>query len=479
MLRVLRRFASGERSHPHRTRLTNLLWRERYAKGQIITDLPFPHNATTRTNANSEVKVELSNEPKTMAQSYTEIVLPFRQDLELREEYVNMFRGLRLGKILEDLDAFAASIAYRHCLPSKAAGISVEELFPGQLPLTIVTASMDRMDLLNPLRPDLDIKMYGNVTYVGKSSMEVTVRVACLGNPRSQDEIDTSGQPLSESEHNWTPLLLCRFTLVAKDPQTGAPVTVPALKPTNNTEKQSIQLGEAKKQRKLAMMHADLRKQPPTSEERLLIHQLYLEQQQFMSGTGELQRHLLPENMTPTSDTRVQIVKICHPQERNIHSSIFGGFLMREAFELAYTNATLFIRARPYTIAMDDVAFRKPVPIGSSLFLTSEVTYAEGEPHRTFQVSVTAEVIKDINSETREVTNVFHFTFARGDETMTWGHEIAQKSFGRVNKLIPLTYGDTMKYLQGRRRKEAGIKEKKSQLDEFKMYTLDDHFMKH
>lgn len=66
-----------------------------------------------------------------------------------------------LFTLMLDIDR-SASIAYKHCHDGRR----------GYLPLTIVTASVDRMDLLNPLRPDLDLKLHGHVTYVGRSSME-------------------------------------------------------------------------------------------------------------------------------------------------------------------------------------------------------------------------------------------------------------------------------------------------------------------
>eukprot|EP00700_Malawimonas_jakobiformis_P002567 EC724445.1.p1 GENE.EC724445.1~~EC724445.1.p1 ORF type:complete len:181 (+),score=10.67 EC724445.1:56-598(+) len=50
--------------------------------------------------------------------SYRSYVLPFGTDMKLRDQYVNAFGGLRFGKILEDLDAFAAEIGYVHvCIP--------------------------------------------------------------------------------------------------------------------------------------------------------------------------------------------------------------------------------------------------------------------------------------------------------------------------------------------------------------------------
>jgi acyl-coenzyme A thioesterase 9 len=117
----------------------------------------------------------------------------------------------------------------------------------------------------------------------------------------------------------------------------------------------------------------DLSKLPPTPEERILIHQLWLEQTQYQDANGNIIPDRVPEFITFADDTRLQITKICHPQERNIHSSIFGGFLMREAFELAYAVGMLYLKGRPYTIALDDIVFRKPVPIGSILELSSQV----------------------------------------------------------------------------------------------------------
>lgn len=112
----------------------------------------------------------------------------------------------------------------------------------------------------------------------------------------------------------------------------------------------------------------DLIREPPTAEERLLIHRLWLEQKTFKEHEGER-----PSTIVYADETKLQTVKLCHPQERNIHSSIFGGFLMREAFELAYTNARLYLKARPFTLSSDDITFRRPVPIGSILFLSSQV----------------------------------------------------------------------------------------------------------
>lgn len=217
----------------------------------------------------------------------------------------------------------------------------------------------------------------------------------------------------------------------------------------------------------------------------MLIHKLWEEQQSYLSSNGDIDSRLLPEDVSLFSETRQSNIRLCHPQERNIHGSVFGGFLMREAFELAYTTASIYVGGRVWTVSMDDIAFRKPVPVGSILSLSSEVTYAEGEPRKTFQVSVMAEVISDLKDVRKDLTNVFHFTFARHDESMTWtrgmiisaakANENSQDHgrVGLVKRLMPLTYSEIMKYLLGKRRKERGIAEKKEQLLEYENYRVD------
>jgi acyl-coenzyme A thioesterase 9 len=59
------------------------------------------------------------------------------------------------------------------------------------------------MDLLGTLRPDLDMRISGMVTYVGHSSMEVTVSVESTGDP-------------AEDINQWVPIIKSRFTMVAR-----------------------------------------------------------------------------------------------------------------------------------------------------------------------------------------------------------------------------------------------------------------------
>lgn len=148
--------------------------------------------------------------------------------------------------------------------------------------------------------------------------------------------------------------------------------------------------------------------------------------------------------MTWMRNETLHSVHLMQPQERNIHNFIFGGYLMRSAYELAFCNASTFLHARPVLLALDEITFRKPVPIGSQLHLASQVVYAEGDPHHSFQISVTADVVDPV-ARLRETTNVFQFTFKGGEGAV-------------VRRVVPETYAESMRWIEGKRRRLAGAK---------------------
>lgn len=52
---------------------------------------------------------------KSPSDSFTEVVLPFSKDESLREQYISPFGHVRIGRLLEDLDALAGNVAFHHC----------------------------------------------------------------------------------------------------------------------------------------------------------------------------------------------------------------------------------------------------------------------------------------------------------------------------------------------------------------------------
>jgi len=51
-------------------------------------------------------------------------------------------------------------------------------------------------------------------------------------------------------------------------------------------------------------------------------------------------------------ETSLETTFTCQPQQRNIHGRVFGGFLMRRAYELAHSTAYLFAGRRPHAGAL-------------------------------------------------------------------------------------------------------------------------------
>ena len=108
----------------------------------------------------------------------------------------------------------------------------------------------------------------------------------------------------------------------------------------------------------------------------------------------------------------------CQPQQRNMHGRIFGGFLMRRAFELAHATTYLFAGCRPRTgksvvhggllcacmqqtncealffrfldaVEIGGITFRRPVEVGDLIKFKSWVTHTwQSSPG---QVSVVCE----------------------------------------------------------------------------------------
>ncbi|KAJ2842744.1 hypothetical protein IWW36_005792 [Coemansia brasiliensis] len=96
--------------------------------------------------------------------------------------------------------------------------------------------------------------------------------------------------------------------------------------------------------------------------------------------------------------------------------------------------------SRPSYVSLDDFSFKKPVNIGSILKLTSQVVYSEPE-NSTFQIAVSADVIDNLENS-MERTNTFFFNFSCPG--------------GHVPCVVPRSYEDMMKYLEGRRRAQTG-----------------------
>ncbi|RJE20109.1 acyl-CoA thioester hydrolase [Aspergillus sclerotialis] len=355
--------------------------------------------------------------PKKMSDSYYSAVLPLAQDKWLLDTYLNATGHIRLGALLMDLDALAGVIAYRHTGDSVAT----------------VTAAVDRITIENPLMEICDLELSGQVTYsTGRSSMEISLQVA-------------KAVPEGQKAKPEDVLITCAFTMVSLDPATRKPVAVAPLLLETAEERQLFKKGEANYQAKKALRTKNLLKKAPDNEESDLIHSMWTKEISYLNPESPDQR---PSNSIAMSDTVLKSSMIMQPQDRNRHNfMIFGGFLLKETFELAFCCAASFAHARPNFVCLDPSTFENPVPVGSVLYLRATVSYTEPEEregaeskYTRVQVRVDSKV-RDVEHGTKKSSGMFNYTF------------LVEKDV----QVMPKTYGEFMVWTDARRRAKNTI----------------------
>uniref|UniRef100_A0A8C6PS16 Acyl-CoA thioesterase 9 n=1 Tax=Nothobranchius furzeri TaxID=105023 RepID=A0A8C6PS16_NOTFU len=330
-----------------------------------------------RTALSSMLAKSQSDLPaKRMQDSFLEVHLPLGSEPQLREKYLTYHNTVRFGRILEDLDSLAG------------------RKFP-------VGINEPRLGLRNMrqhvIYPDCDIKFTGHVTWVGKTSIEAKMHMSQF------------------RDGSYAPVLDATFVMVARDPENKSGGEAPP---------------GGRKHRRVELSTASLLKVAPTDAERKIVHDLFLNT--LDTNTVSFRSRILPPNSVWMEDAKLKGLEICHPQQRNIFNRIFGGFLMRKAYELGWANACSYGGCRPTLVAVDDILFQKPVEIGSLLMLSSQVCFTQG---KFIQVRVHSEVFDPLTRQ-HSTTNIFHYTFASDRD---------------VPNIVPKTYGESMLYLDGKR----------------------------
>jgi acyl-coenzyme A thioesterase 9 len=284
---------------------------------QKLSDLPHP---TTKTPDESRVTVNY----------------PFSTSPVLLETYKNPWSQMRFGKLMEDMDALAGNIAFFHVDQGQT-----------QHP-TLVTASFDRIRLKERPAMGPDLELSGQVVYTGTSSLEIRLQCREQGN-----------------DHCW---LEAFVTYVTLDPETRQPLRIAALQPVSLQDQHDFDAGLARATLKKKRRQESLDRVHPDAD--ALAMQLLQQASPLIN---------LPSLADPHSilmrRTRIQNAQIAQPQMTNLQSRIFGGFLMRRAFELAFSNAYMFGGSRPVFLETDEVSFTKAVNVGDLLVFNSRVIY--------------------------------------------------------------------------------------------------------
>ncbi len=315
---------------------------------------------------------------KVVDDSTTRGTLPFHTDPQIAKSYVNPRGDVRFGLLLEYLDTLAAQVAIKHC-----AGSPIQK---------VVTASVDRIDLLHPISIANDLRITAQINYAGGSSMEIGLRLA----------VEAQGR-----QHN---AACCRFTFVGLD-SAGKPAPVPALLPRMPAEHKRF--AEAAQRRAEFKQSRAKPPEPPTHQEFLLWNALMAQ----------------PNPGIPMSATAHERVILMYPQRQNPNGDIFGGFLMRLAYEDAWNAAYLHSGERPMIASVDRVNFVRPVQIGELLKIKTRISYVGTSSMGVESVLATIEP----KSRAETLTNACYFTIVAVD---------AHRTPMPVPKVCPQTYDE-------------------------------------
>ncbi|ODV58455.1 uncharacterized protein ASCRUDRAFT_77925 [Ascoidea rubescens DSM 1968] len=304
---------------------------------------------------------------KTRKDSFSYLVLPFKDDSYLCDAYINAFGRLRVGQLFQDLDALSGRIAYKHCSPAEPM---------------IVTASVDRIYMTKRIDEisKTNVVLAGYVTWVGRSSMEITIKAL-----DHKAALELNGEITEDMIKEDDVILTANFTFVARNPETHKSFAVNHFLPLTPEEWVDFRRAEShNSEKKLRAATANLNKTIPTPKESSLIHKLWSVSKELEKeyDSGSIDIHGNKEkkigNIKFMRDTKVGSTLFMQPQYRNRHSyMIFGGYLLRQTFELAYCCAAAFAHAPPRFISLDSTTFKTPVPVGSVLYMNSAVCYTE------------------------------------------------------------------------------------------------------
>ncbi|KAK7601795.1 hypothetical protein V9T40_009236 [Parthenolecanium corni] len=348
-----------------------------------------------------------------MQDSFDDAIIPLSTDYDLQDKYVTYLGYIRLGRIMEDMDFFAVwcALKYLHN-PKQPIGEPT--------PYVIVTVLVDEVQFTQVTpKPNKDIRISGEVTWTGKTSMEITVWL--------EQNIDGY----------WQRITCAVFVMVARNSTNTGPAFVNKLVPNGEREIEMYKRAEARASRRKLEKSDSLINKEPTSDEQTLIHDIFI---RTVDTTDPLLgRRILPPGCVWLEDTTLTSNIFSHPEDRNFHNKIFGGFLMRQALELGWLTAYCHCKHRPILRYISDISFKQPVNVGSLLRLTGQVVFTE---QNFIQVVVHAEVFDPMKSTTT-TTNSFHYTFEANNI---------------ISSVMPQSYHESMMYIDGKRHFEQAIR---------------------
>ncbi len=336
------------------------------------------------------------------AETSRELLLPLSSDAALQRRFLVLREripgNLRFGVLLEELDRLAARTSMDYVQMSHPAG-------------TVVTAAVDEIVVRGVAEASRDLSCRARINRVGRSSMEVGIRVGPADGPSP-------------------PYATCYFTMVARS-GAGAEATSVEVSPLQIVDGLARRReAEALARQVSGRARLAAAAEPPSGEEYQQLAALH-RAQEAPGFDGPLAGRLVVESWERT-----------YPEQENPSRVIFGGYIMRRAYELAAIAAERIAAHRPLIAAVNRVNFLHPVQIGDKLRFVSSVVYAEG-PALCVQTSI-ERLSRD--RTVRALSNSCLFTFVNVDP------ELVLRDVPAVH---PATYAEDGRWLDARRHLRA------------------------
>ena len=324
--------------------------------------------------------------------------LPLSSDAQLRRRFMVIDEplpgNLRFGLLLEVLDKVAeeAALAY------------VNRFHPGA---RVVTAAIDNILVRHVADVSRDLVFLARINHVGRSSLEVGIRVEQRGEVPNH-------------------VASCYFTMVARSGTGEDAVSVPLPPLDLSDEVASGRRGKTELRRKEYRMREAASREPPTAEEYALLSGLHMAQEEPSF------RGLLAGRMVAEGWERM------YPEQENVPQTIFGGYLIRRAYELSSICCDLVAPDRTIAAAVNRINFLHPVRMGDKLHYTARVVCS-----RDAFVCVEAGIERVSRDRTSHaLSNSCLFTF------VNVGPRLEHRP---VPPVYPTTYAEDARFLAARR----------------------------
>ena len=307
--------------------------------------------------------------------------------------------NVRFGLMLEILDKLAEEAALDY----------VRRAHPEA---RVVTAAIDNIYIRASADVTRDMVFRARVNFVGRTSLEVGIRV--------EHPLGPHGEPPAH-------IASCYFTMVARSTagEGAESLVLPTLTPEGDLGRRRWDRAIARREAYRQQEHQA--QEPPSREEYGLLASLHAAQDR-PDFEGLLAADCVTNGWERT-----------YPEHENVPLKIFGGYLIRRAFEQSALCAEEVALDRPVIVAVNRINFVHPVRMGDKLHFVSRAAYSG----RT-SVSVETEIIRISRDRTQtHLSNSCIFTFTNVDAALRPRP---------VPPIYPASYGEDARYLAAVRR---------------------------